>query len=310
MARNITVYDLENYPDNSKTVTVDQKSIVPTGYAGDEQWVLSFTTNAYSDNTSNTAIQDIYVQEMKTGWYKSSGLVNIGSTIAVTSGSKTLGLNVDNSSKWYYVELTEYSYGPDALAEHIEDQIRVIPTTSGWSSTDDTLSYKNAQVEYLNGKFKIISGTVSEFYTGTSRTSVDVTYSGSDTLYYDLGFDLGTGSYDVASTTVTEKLVTANCDSESSAIVINTLTGLAAGDPIAITDNTNTDYAIAQAGTTTTNIVIISGSLTNSYTANRAKVQKLRIQDPDQRPVMYHSEVDSIMRWGIMSIVNQVDFSS
>jgi len=309
MARNITVYDLENYPDNSKTITVDQQSVVPTGYAGDEQWVLSFTTNAYSDRVLSTAIQDIYVQEMKTGWYKSSGLVTIGSTIAVSSGSKTLGLNVDNSSKVYYIELTEENYGPDALAEHIEDQIRAIPTAGSWSSSDDTLSYKNVQVEYLNGKFKIISGTVSEFYTGTTRTSVAVTYSGSDTLYYDLGFDLGIGSYDVASTSVTEKLVTSSCGPTSSAIVINTMTGLVAGDPIAITNNTNTDYVIAQAGTTTTNIVIISGSLNSSYTADRARVQKLRIQDPDQKPVMYHSEVDSIMRWGVMSILNQIDFS-
>ena len=310
MARNITVYDLENYPDNSKTLTVDQQSIVPTGYAGDEQWVLSFTTNAYSDNTLNTAIQDIYVQEMKDGWYKSSGLVTIGSTVVVSSGSKTLGLNIDNGSKWYYVELTEETYGPDALADHIEDQIRAIPTTSGWSSVDDSLSYKNAQVEYHDGKFKIISGTVCAYYTGITRTSVDVTYSGADTLYYDIGFDLGVGSYDIATTAVVESLVTSSCGAASTAIVINAMTGLVAGDPIAITDNTNTDYVIAQGGTTTTNIVIISGSLTNSYTANRAKVQKLKIQDPDQVPAMYHSEADSIMRWGIMSIVNQIDFSS
>lgn len=310
MARNITVYDLVNYPDNSKTVTVDQRSIVPTGYAGDEQWVLSFTTSAYSDNTNNTAIQDIYVQEMKSGWYKSSGLVGIGSTVTVSSGSKTLGLNIDNSSKWYYIELTEDSYGPDALAEHIEDQIRAIPTVSGWSSSDDQLSYKNVQVEYHNGKFKIISGTVGEFYTGTDRSSVAVTYSGSDTLYYDLGFDLGIGSYDVATTSIREKLVTSSCGPTSTAIVINQMSGLTVGDPIAITDNTNTDYVIAQAGTTETSITIISGSLSNSYTANNAKVQKLRIQDPDQQPAMYHSEADSIMRWGIMSIVNQIDFSS
>jgi len=309
MARNITVYDLENYPDNSKTVTVDQQSIVPTGYGGDEQWVLSFTTNAYSDSTLNTAIQDIYVQEMKTGWYKSSGLVTIGSTIAISSGSKVLGLNIDNSSQTYYIELTEENYGPDALADHIEDQIRAIPDSYLWSSNDNPLSYKNAQVAYYNGKFKIVSGTVDEFYSGTDRTSVDVTYSGADTLYYDIGFDLGIGSYGVAATSVKEKLVTTSCGPTSTAIVINTMVGLAAGDPIAITDNTNTDYIIAQAGTTTSNIVIISGSLNNSYTANRAKVQRLRIQDPDQQPVMYHSEVDSIMRWGVMSISNQIDFS-
>lgn len=309
MATNITVRDLDNYPDTSKTITVDQTTLVPTGAQGDEKWVLSFVTTAYSDNTNLTSIQNIYVQEMTTGWYKSSGLVNLGSSIIVSSGSKTLGVNIDNSSKWYYVQLTEESYGPDALADHIQDQIRAVPDSYLWSSNDDPLSYKNSQVEYENGKFKIISGTVSEFYTGNNRTSVAVTYSGSDTLYYDLGFDLGIGSYDIAATSVKEKLVTANCGPASTAIVINQMTGLLAGDPIAITDNSNIDYVVAQAGTTESNIVIVSGSLSNSYTANEAKVQRLRIQDPDQRPVPYHSEVDSIMRWGIMSILNQIDFS-
>jgi len=309
MARNVTVYDLDNYPDNSKTITCDQQSIVPIGYAGDEQWVLSFVTSAYSDNTSRTAIQDIYVREMKTGWYKSSGLVSL-SSVTVSSGSKVLGLNIDNSSKTYYIQMTEDTYGPDALAEHMENLIRAIPDAGNWASADDQLSYKNAQVEYVNGRLKIISGTVNEYYTGTTRTSVQVTYSGSDIFYYDAGFDLGIGSYDVAGTTVRESLVTVGCDSDSTSITISTMVGLVAGDPIVITNGTNTEYFIAEAGTTTASIVITSGTLSNSYTANRAKVQKLRIQDPNQSPVMYHNTVDSIMRWGIFSMVNQIDFSS
>jgi hypothetical protein len=313
MARNVTVYDLENYPDNSKTVTIDQQSVVPTGYAGDEQWVLSFVTSAYSNNTNRTAIQDIWVEEMATGWYKSSGLVSLGASINIGATNKVLGINIDNSSGWYYVQLTEDTYGPNSLATHIEDQIRAVPDTGLWNSNDDTLAYKNAQVEYANGKFKIISGTVSDYYTGTNRTSVAVTYSGTDTLYYDLGFDLGIGSYEIASTDIKESSVTSTCGPSSTAIPINTMTGLVAGDPIAITNKTTTDYVIAQPGTTTTNIVIISGSLNNTYTVSgtyAAKVQKLRIQDPDQQPVMYHNNVDSITRWGIMSIANQIDFSS
>jgi hypothetical protein len=309
MATNITVRDLDNYPDISKTITVDQKTLVPTGAGGDEKWVLSFVTTAYSDNTNRTAIQGIYMQEVSTGWFKSSGLVSLGSNFIVSAGSKTLGLNIDNSSKWYYIELDEETYTLDALAEHIEDKIREIPDTGVWSSTDDSLSYKNAQVEF-DGKFKIISGTVSEFYTGNNRTSVAVTYSGADTLYYDLGFDLGIGSYDVAITDVKESLVTGNCGPTSSDIDIHEMIGLVAGDPMAIADSTHTEYFVAASGTTATNIVIASGTLIYSYTAERAKVQKLRIQDPDQEPVNYHSTIDSAMRWGIMSVINQIDFSS
>jgi hypothetical protein len=310
MATNITVKDLDNYPDISKTITVDQKTLVPTGAQGDEKWVLSFVTSAYSDISNLTAIQDIYVQEFSTGWIKSSGLVSLGSSITI-SGGAAFEISIDGSN-WYDVILTGDIYGPDSLADHIQTVIRAVPTASGigWSSSDDQLAFKNSMVEYINQKFYIISGNVSEFYTGSNKSSVDVRANGVDPLYKNLGFDLGVTSEEIATRGVKESLVTTSCGPTSTAIVVNTMTGLAAGDPIAIVDSSNTEYFIASSGTSTSNIVIASGTLTNSYTANEAKVQKLRLQDPDQEPVNYHSTVDSIMRWGIMSTLNQIDFSS
>lgn len=310
MATNITVRDLDNYPDISKTVTVDQKTLVPTGAQGDEKWVLSFVTTAYSDNTNRTAIQGIYVQEFSTGWFKSSGLVSLGSSITI-SGGAAFEVKIDGSD-WYDVTLTGDTYGPDSLADHIQDVIRAIPTTSGigWNSSNDQLSFKNAMVEYVNQKFYIISGTVSEFYTGTNKSSVDVQANGVDPLYKTLGFDLGVSSEGIATREIKESLVTTSCGPSSTAIVISTMSGLVAGDPMAIIDTSNTEYFIAASGTSTTNIVIASGTLSNSYTGGEAKVQKLRIQDPDQKPVNYHSTADSVMRWGIMSVINQIDFSS
>jgi hypothetical protein len=310
MAVNVTVYDLDNYPDNNKTVTVDQTTVVPVSYDGDEQWVHSFTTNAYSDNVNTTAIQDIYVREMYTGWHKSSGLVDLSTGITVASNSKVLGLNIDNSSGWYYIQLEEGFYGPDSLVNHMEDLVRAVPDSGLWNSNDDSLAYKNAMVEYYNGKIRIISGNVGANYTGANQTSVQVTYSGADTLYKDLGFNLGTGSYNVATNQVRERLVTSTCGSSSTSISINSMTGLAAGDPMGITDGTNTEYFIAASGTSTTSIVIASGTLTNTYSGSLAKVQKLTLQDVDQMPTQYHSTVDSIIRWGVMSVTNQIDFSS
>ena len=310
MAVNVTVYDLDNYPDNNKTVTVDQITVVPVGYAGDEQWVHSFTTNAFSDNLNTTAIQDIYVREMKAGWAKSSGLVDLSTGITISASSKTLGIDIDNSSGApYYIELTEEFYGPDSLATHIESLVRAAPDNWLWDSSDDPLAYMNAQVEYVNGKLRIISGSVASEYTGTSQSSVEVTYSGSDTLFYDIGFDLGIDSYDVATNINRESLVTANCGPSSTAITIDTMT-VTSGDPIGITDGINTDHFIADNGTTSTSLVIASGTLANSYTANKTKVQILTMQDPDQQPSQYHTTVDSIIRWGIMSLTNQIDFSS
>lgn len=312
MATNITVKDLDNYPDISKTITVDQKTLVPTGAQGDEKWVLSFVTTAYSDNTALTSIQDIYVQEFSTGWVKSSGLVDLGSSVIISPTSKSFKIEIDGSSTYYDVMLTEDTYGPDSLADHIQSVIRGIPTTSGsgWSASDDQLSFINAMVEYSEGKFKIISGNVSEFYTGNNKSAVHVQASGVDTLYKDLGFDLGTNSESIAIRDIKESLVMTSCGPSSTAIVVNTMTGLAAGDPIAIVDSSNTEYFIAASGTSTSNIVITLGTLTNTYSGTEAKVQKLRLQDPDQKPVNYHSTVDSIMRWGIMSTLNQIDFSS
>jgi len=315
MATNITVYDLENYPDNNKTVTVDVKQVVPVGYEGDEQWVLSFVTTAYSDNTARTAIQDIYVQEIRTGWAKSSGLTSSRFTIA--SGSKTLGIKMDAGTTDYYIELdTGTNLDGDTIADDMETKIRAIPSSGNWSSSDDQLSYINASVEYENGKFKIISGTVSPYYTGSNRSAVTVSASGVDTCYDTLGFNLGYNSYNVANVAVNETLVTTTYSGGTTPLVIAAGTGVTAGDCLAITDGSNTEYFTALAGTTDTSVVVATtGSqgydgISESYTANSSKVQILRMQDPDQVPVPYYYNADGIMRWGIKSITNQIDFSS
>ena len=51
MAINLDTQDLQNYPGTVKRVTVDQEQVVPYGFEGDEQFMLSFSTTAYRDNT-------------------------------------------------------------------------------------------------------------------------------------------------------------------------------------------------------------------------------------------------------------------
>jgi len=315
MARNITVYDLDNYPDNSKTVTIDQQTIVPVGAEGDEQWVLSFTTTAYSNNANNTPIQDLYIQELKTGWAKSSGLVSLGG-YKTSATSKKLGIKIDNSSQYYYIELDEDLAGGDNIANAIEEKIRALPTISGvWNVNDDALAYKNAVVKYINNKFYIVSGNMSDSYVGSKRSSVKVTASGADTLYKDLGFALGVDSEELASNSIAETTLAMNYTVGSQYLYVASSIGINAKDCCMITDGTNTDYfqVIAVSGTTLT--VPVSGTngfdaISNNYTASEAKVQVLRYQDPDGEPNGYYDTVDSITRFGIMSIVNQIDFSS
>jgi len=315
MARNVTVYDLINYPDNGKTVTTDQQTVVPVGAEGDEKWVITFSTTAYSDNTANTSIQDIYVQDIKAGWFKSSGLVNLGG-YATSPTSKTLGIKIDGSSQYYYIELAEGISGGDNIADALEEAIRAIPSISGtWNSSDDALAYKNTVVSYLNNKFYIVSGNLGSKFSGSGKSSVKVTASGSDTLYYDLGFDLGVDSESLDSQGITESLLAQSYTVGSQYIYTTVLAGINALDCCMITDGTNTDYfqVLAVSGTRLT--VPVSGTngfnaITHSYTASRAKIQVLREQDPDGEPNSYYSTVDQVTRWGIMSIANQIDFSS
>lgn len=314
MATNVTVRDLENYPDNFKTVTVDQSTLVPTGARGDEKWVNSFTTTAYSDNTNLTAIQDIYVQEFKAGWYKSSGLVS--GPFIIQDGRNWLGVRMDANTT-YYIQLDNGTYGGDSLAANIEEKIRAIPTTSGvWQTGDDALAYKNSIVDYVNGKFIIVSGNVSEFYTGVNRSSVEITASGTDALFNYLSFKLGMSSEELASNLSTQTTLATTYTADTDTLVLTSDIGFVVGDSGYITDGLNENYFTVISGSGVTWTVPTFGTngftgIDNTYTASSGiKVMRLRFQDPDQEPNYYHSTVDSIVRWGIMSLVNQIDFSS
>ena len=325
MAVNVTVYDLDNYPDNSKTVTTDQKSIVPVGYEGDEQWVLSFTTSAYSDNTARTAIQDIYVREIKAGWIKSSGFTGTGGKFTLVSGtSNQLKVKMDASAGatgqggYYVIELTPgVNLSGDAIAADMETQIHAIPNATAWNTADAgyNLSYMNAMVDFTDGRFWIISGNVGEYYTGTNRSSVAVAKYSADTCFEDLGFNLSISSQSIAGVAAKETLLASNYTIGDANMVIGTGTTVVSGECMLITDGTNTDYfqVITVSGTTLTVPTIGANgfvSITNNYVADVSKVQMLRAQDPEQVPSAYHDTVDSITRWGISSLVSQIDFSS
>ena len=157
---NVTVYDLDNYPDNGKTVTVALASVVAVGAEGDEEWVISATTNGYSDIANRTSIQNLYIRDIRAGWAKSSGLR--GGVFTIDSGSKTLGIKMDAVSNIYYIELETGTNLPgDDIASDIETKIRAIPDSGAWSSSDDgyRLAYINASVEFVNNKFYIVAGS-------------------------------------------------------------------------------------------------------------------------------------------------------
>jgi len=322
MALNVDTQDLENYPGNNKRVTVDIDSLVPVGYEGDEQIVMTVSTTAYSDIANRTAIQDLYITEAKSGWIKSSGFK--GSVFQLDDTHKTFRIALDTTvsgwlgSGWYTVILDEddgSNLPGTEVAEDMETKIRALPTGAQWNTGDDGLimAYKNCSVEFNSGKFKIISGSIGDTYIGVDKSAVTVTSGLADDCLSWLGFDLTISSEDLAGLQIREAELTQNYPYAGDYTVLYTSggTGATTGDAMAITDGSNIDYFIvAGTGPATGQFTVVSGSISNNYTANLAKVQLLRINDPEFEPTSAFGTVDAIGRYGIKSMVNQIDYSS
>ena len=320
---NFTTQDLENYPGTSKTVTVVVESLVPTGYEGDEQIVLRvYAPNAYSDNVARTA-QDLYITEAKSGWIKSSGFK--GSVFQLNTGYNTFRVKLDttvsgyNGSGWYDIELA-HDNGANlpgiGVAEDMEDKIRALPDGSQWNVGDNgyMMAYRNCSVEFSNGKFKIISGSIGDSYTGTEKSAVAVTSGTVDNCLDLLGFDLYLSSEDLASVQIKEAEILTTYSGSASIIYTTGGTGADAGDAMAITDGTlvGTEYFIVDSvNPAGSDITILAGTEpTGTYLANKSKVQLLRMNDPEFEPTSPFGNVDAIARYGIKNMVNQIDYSS
>ena len=320
MAINVSTQDLENYPGNAKTVTIDMNSLVPTGYEGDEQIVLRVYTNAYSDNTNRTAIQDLYITEAKSGWIKSSGFK--GSAFQLSGSNNVFKVKLDttvsgwNGTGWYTITLA-HDEGANLpgleVAEDMENKIRALPTSDQWSMGDNgyIMAYSNCSVEFANGKFKIISGSIGDSYTGTDKTSVAVLSGTTNDCLTDLGFDLPITSEDLASVQIKEAEVIIEY-SGGSIIYTSGGTGAAAGDAMAITSGDGVpEYFIVGGLNPSGSDITVSGTVpSNTYAAYGSKVQLLRMNDPEFEPSSHYGNVDSIARYGIKNMVNQIDYSS
>lgn len=327
MAITVSTQDLINYPGTVKTVTVDQTSMVPVGQEGDEKYVQKFTTTAYSSIANTTAIQDIYVTNFKTGWCKSSGFAGSGGKFDVDSTHNKLNVKIDASTTTSgsdvangYYEITlaynvdETPIAGSTIAADIETKIRAISLHT--EDTGFSLSYMNSSVEYLNGKFYIVSGSIGDYFSGDDRSSVKVRAASSNNCSDELGFNLPMDSESLDGVAIKESYITSNYTTNTTPLVIAAGTGVEAGDCAMITDGVNTDYFTVISGTDTSITVPISGvngfvGIANSYTtASGARIQILREQDPEGRPTMWYTDIDGIVRWGIKSLVNQVDYSS
>ena len=127
-----------------------------------------------------------------------------------------------------------------------------------------------------------------------------------------LGFDLGVDTYVLAGQEVKEVLLAQNYPGGSVLDVDSGFTTVS-GMVFYIEDETNSEYFLCVGGTTTALSIYTAAAgaeLVNTYTAGEAKVQKVVWVDPDYEPNGPYSEVDDIVRWGIKSQANQIDYSS
>lgn len=313
MAINVDTQDLENYPGTVKRVTVDQESIVPVGEEGDEKFVLSFSTTAYSDATARTRIQDLYVTDFKAGWCKSSGFK--GNKFALDATHRSIEVKIDSTvsgvGDGYYRITLEHNSGlqmdAEVVAADMEEKIRAISLDT--ADTGYALAYANASVEYTGGRFWIVSGSLGEYYSGANKTSVKVRASSVNDCSELLGFDISTDSELVDSYDIKETLLAADYTAGATSMTIAADIGVEVDDCLMITDRTNTHYFQATGVTNGTLLDLSGTTVTTSFSGGTAKVQLLREQDPDADPTLWFGDVDKLTRHGIKTIISQIDYS-
>lgn len=304
MAVNISVFDLQNYPNNPKTVTVDLSELVAFGNGGEDTWVLSAVTTATASGSA--AIQRLYISQNRVGWVKSSGLKAGPYSVIVSQKHLKVAIDEDISGA---VEITldenTVAIGGNAVAKNIQSKISNTALTGGAKAGN--LAYLNATVRFVNGAFEILSGTVSDVYTGVTRSSVDIADGATTTgLAAELGFDITFSSESLAA--APPKLTSlASPYTTGTALVVDTSGLVVSGDCIAITDGTNTEFRGIESGFGIN--VTLSSGLANTY-ATGSLVQIVTVQDPAGNPVSGYETVDDLVKFSIASIVNQIDFSS
>lgn len=303
MAVSVTVFDLDNFPSNPKTVSVDLTELVPYGNSGEDTWVFSAITTATA--SGGASIQRLYLSNTKFGWAKSSGLPSGSYTVSV--GQKHLKVAVDediSGAVELVLDTNALPLGGDAIA--LDIQTKLSATAQSGGAKAGNLSYLNAVCNYTNSVFEIISGTASSLYTGTNRSSVAVADGVSTTgLAAELGFDITFTSESLASTQVAQTSLAADYTSGTSLTIVNS-GAVSEGDCLAVTDGTNTEFRGVESAVGVA--VTLSSGLANPYSTG-ALIQVLELQDPVGDPPPAYTNIDDYIKFSIASLVNQIDFS-
>ena len=301
MATSISVYDLQNYPNSAKTVTLDLKKVTPYGAYGDEKWVLNTTTTATASGSA--VVQPTFVDHILVGWCKSNAIVTEPFTIDATHCNIIVAIDEPiGSGETITLTTSALAISGDSVAADLESKLVALTITG--AAKDGNLSYLNAKCYYENGRFIILSGSLSDTFTGSGRSSVAVTVGATNDVANTLGFDINYGSEELAGQSKVNSYVTAPVVA-STTVNASSGTGLAIGDCVAFKTLDGTIYYryldnVAGAVLTVNAVVTLdTGDL----------IQLLRIADPNGSPATYYTRVDDLMRHSIDLLVRQINFA-
>jgi hypothetical protein len=306
MAINETVRDLDVNPNVTKTVTLDLQKIIPTDTEGDEIYVTSASTaTSVISKIDGAALDPIFLREFKAGYAKSSGQANPPYTI--TSSGSQLQLSIDGSL-FREITLTEgFGLSGDDVADDMQSKIAALGGSGGLE--EGNLGFLNATVEFKNGRFRIVSGTVSNTYVGVGKSSVKV-ISGSLDASASLGFDIPVESETISTKRPTETKLVADYTAGGATLNVESVDDYSVGQAFTITDGSNREYFVASAISGATTEMTISGSgLANDY-GTGSIVQKVFERDPDSELASPYEDIDALIRFQLRSLANQADFTS
>ncbi len=319
MAVNVTVRDIVNFPGGTaKTVTVDIIQIVPVAGnpEGDEIWVSSSTTTATA--SGGGSIENIFKNEMKRGFLRSSGLISGLVNIPASAGFK-IAIDEDIGNG---VDITVDSGNNlllDDIAQDIETKIQNEAVTGGGGSKVGNLSYLNCQVRFVGSKFQIESGTLSDTYTGSGKSSIVIAAPDSGTdVRATLGLDITISSALLAARQIVESDLAIAYNAGGDILEVNSTAGLSAGDVIKILDDTNNQNVVISGvgpsnglAASQMRFVTASGVTTGlEETYAVGSLVRLMHEVDVADPVSATATVDQLYRFQIDSLVNQIDFSA
>lgn len=297
--------DLPSITD--KEVTLDLEKVVTTESEGDERYILSATPGTTTLGEDGATLSPLLTEYAKAGYVRSSGFKN--PPFNITSSNNQLQISIDGSTLQTITLAVGNGLTMDNIADDLQEKINLLAATAG--PLEGNLAVLNAIVSVENGKFVIISGSLSKSFTGPNRSSVSVSAGLTNDATATLGFNVVTSSEQIAAKLVLEAELTGDVTSPSGVgdvVPLDDVTGYSAGQPMAIYNGTDRDYFVVTS-VSGNSLITHSGSIPLATYEAGAVVQNIFERDADSSLASPYESVDDIIRALLRAIAGQVDFT-